>query len=756
MAKVTEYSRITKMKDNDVLLVDGPDGTRTILQTDASKQMGGEVIMVNETAGDSTKVVINTTDEEIELATMADLEPVEEDVDELKESINYTEDKVQTIESVIYPVTYDQERFSTIACTTGQSVVKTTNQMTIAIEQGEEYYISINDPNNVLGENTSISVYENISGESAGTSTYAINPDREYLKTATKNIGWLSIFLTNTSIVSNGNIELVVKTNVQTHEDSIIEITEETKETAELLYTNIGADFSWTVGKWINMGGSIVNNSWTAMSSQPIGNIADVIKLNDSTGGHLFYEIVALDYSWNYVGRWNGDTKTFVSDYEYKIYDAIYHLEEIKELYPNYLLFLILIKDNGGMTSTLTNDISVLRKKNDVITYVNASNISWVSGQLSTNGGIVQPHANAISSVDFIPDCYKYFIATTNARLQVWSANEEYLGIWSFPDTISHDSTYTPILNLEALRTIVSGCKVKIVIYDVGANPENANLSHFLRNDIEFTNEKIAENPVYQIPHLFSLSALHTITGQTGHRVQGMAADDNYLYVAEMTDTTAEETAETIIHKIDSADGTEVGYSSGLVLGHANSMCYDPNNDYLLVVYTIPSNRYLMYRIDTETLTLVDTIDLHTIMANLGTGDTNPSGISYIPDCNGFIIYSAVGYVIVNNDFTSVIRIIKRPYNSLLYGQNTCAHGDVLFQTYWLSDPSTYWIYSYDWHGNVIDKLNIPWHVQSMVFIGNDLYFLVENTDYIVYSVSIDSYRKVDPSGVQMQFNLNY
>jgi len=88
MAKVTEYSRITKMKDNDVLLVDGPDGTRTILQTDASKQMVGEVIMVNETAGDSTKVVINTTDEEIELATMADLEPVEEDVDELKESFN--------------------------------------------------------------------------------------------------------------------------------------------------------------------------------------------------------------------------------------------------------------------------------------------------------------------------------------------------------------------------------------------------------------------------------------------------------------------------------------------------------------------------------------------------------------------------------------------------------------------------------------------------------------------------------------------
>lgn len=104
MAKVTEYPRITKMKDNDILLVDGPDGTRTILQADASKQMGGEVIMVNETAGDSTKVVINTTNEDIELATMADLEPVEEDVDELKTHIETIDETVFTgnTEETIY------------------------------------------------------------------------------------------------------------------------------------------------------------------------------------------------------------------------------------------------------------------------------------------------------------------------------------------------------------------------------------------------------------------------------------------------------------------------------------------------------------------------------------------------------------------------------------------------------------------------------------------------------------------------------
>ena len=91
MAKVTEYSRITRMKDNDILLVDGPDGTRTILQTDAAKQMGGEVIMVGESAGGSTTVVVNTTGEDVGLATTDDLDQVVEDVDDLESVVNIVE-----------------------------------------------------------------------------------------------------------------------------------------------------------------------------------------------------------------------------------------------------------------------------------------------------------------------------------------------------------------------------------------------------------------------------------------------------------------------------------------------------------------------------------------------------------------------------------------------------------------------------------------------------------------------------------------
>ena len=75
MAKVTEYPRITKMKDNDILLVDGPDGTRTILKNNAAKDLGGDIIAVTK-SGSKDKVTLNLTDSPIDLATEKDLDDV--------------------------------------------------------------------------------------------------------------------------------------------------------------------------------------------------------------------------------------------------------------------------------------------------------------------------------------------------------------------------------------------------------------------------------------------------------------------------------------------------------------------------------------------------------------------------------------------------------------------------------------------------------------------------------------------------------
>lgn len=89
MAKLTEYPRATSFDEGDILIKDGVNGTKKILVSDASKFMGSEIIMINETAGENTKVVVTTTDEDISLATTEDLQEVAEDIAELQTQLPY-------------------------------------------------------------------------------------------------------------------------------------------------------------------------------------------------------------------------------------------------------------------------------------------------------------------------------------------------------------------------------------------------------------------------------------------------------------------------------------------------------------------------------------------------------------------------------------------------------------------------------------------------------------------------------------------
>ena len=91
MAKLTEYPRATSFDEGDILIKDGVNGTKKILVSDASKFMGSEIIMINETAGENTKVVVTTTNEDVSLATTEDLQEVAENIAELKSALKDSE-----------------------------------------------------------------------------------------------------------------------------------------------------------------------------------------------------------------------------------------------------------------------------------------------------------------------------------------------------------------------------------------------------------------------------------------------------------------------------------------------------------------------------------------------------------------------------------------------------------------------------------------------------------------------------------------
>jgi len=516
-------------------------------------------------------------------------------------------------------------------------------------------------------------------------------------------------------------------------------------------YTSELTSIDFELGKWLKSTG-VVSNSWVSTSKQPINNIGDVAVLNDTTGGHLWIGFDALDSDWNYVGRWNPESKEFVPDGSSRIYRT-YNFEEIKTKYPDYHLFLLLAKDDGTITAEQTMCVSLLRKIDKNLVVVDGDKIEWAAGQCIYNTGVIGTHENAISTVDFIPNSYKYLMSGNSCRVHLWSKGNAYLGIYQFPKTLVNTSpTYSIAINLEEIRKLVPGCKLKVVAYGMDSDPAKAKNIKLLQNSIEAQSEANTGIYDYRFPKDFILSQLTSTPKQTNHRPQGFGTDGTYLYWAEITDVDAEETAETIIHKIDPTDGTEVATSSGLVLGHANCIGYDPNNNYLLVTWTIPSNRNLMYRIDAETLTLVDTIDLSPFVSFF---NVTASGVAYAEEGDCFILYTVNGYSIVDSTFTNVIRYIKRHPNGPLVGQNVVVYDSMIVQSYW-SQPDSYYIYYYDFHGNVIGKTKFNNHLQGTVFIGNKPYFLVEGNNIIIYSGETVGYGYVSPEELQKQLNFNY
>ena len=84
MPKLTEYPEAQSFDENDILIKDGVNGTKKIKASNAADYMGKNVIMVNEDPTPGTKVVLETTDEEYELALMSDVNSVAEEVDDVK------------------------------------------------------------------------------------------------------------------------------------------------------------------------------------------------------------------------------------------------------------------------------------------------------------------------------------------------------------------------------------------------------------------------------------------------------------------------------------------------------------------------------------------------------------------------------------------------------------------------------------------------------------------------------------------------
>ena len=96
MPKITDLPQALSFDEGDVLIKDGTNGTKKIPVSEAAKYMGKDVIMINEEPDTGTKVVIETTDQDYQLALMSDVNSVAGEVDDVKSALIQNDILTQT------------------------------------------------------------------------------------------------------------------------------------------------------------------------------------------------------------------------------------------------------------------------------------------------------------------------------------------------------------------------------------------------------------------------------------------------------------------------------------------------------------------------------------------------------------------------------------------------------------------------------------------------------------------------------------
>ena len=221
----------------------------------------------------------------------------------------------------------------------------------------------------------------------------------------------------------------------------------------------------------------------------------------------------------------------------------------------------------------------------------------------------------------------------------------------------------------------------------------------------------------YKIANKFSHTEIYragSVDDRT--RAQGMCTDGTYLYISMLLGS-GDNTGRII--KL-TTEGAIVTQNDIADVGHLNQLAYDPLSGYVLAVGAASP---IVYRFDTDDLSLVDTLTLthvQTALANKS-DKTGFWAITYVPEHDVWVIGNTACYAITNNDFSIIHRVVLQKTNG--DGQGLYPFGDVVYSSFWGGDKD---FSVYDWHGRKIKDFNmsIPTYreFEGIAQIGDDFY----------------------------------
>lgn len=414
-----------------------------------------------------------------------------------------------------------------------------------------------------------------------------------------------------------------------------------------------------------------------------------------------------------------------------------------------------------------TTDINAINNKlSEKIT------VNWLQGGLSESG--VTDRTDRIVMSNYLDGNVKKIKATDGFVFAFAGYNaENWVGYYNANGTFGGASVWLNELDVESVKTQYPYYKFRFVGAKANTTdaitPSDATNFSFENDDIK----SIFENtiPHYDVPDSFNLIETPIWRSNFGTVAvpQGICFSDGYVYACGQQQG-GSESAPSYILKL-SKTGTVIASNTSDNFGHCAGIAIDNVRDIAYIAkWDSATNYSTLYKINPDTLTMIDEIDISSILQSVVSNYAGFTSCAYNEKYDKLILAmrgTPHHFAVLNPDDLSVERVFR--YDEPAGGftlQGIMSINDMVYLSWCrgtISDDTVEnFVSAYDWNGHEIFTTEVPRNdeLEGVAFDGVSFYFTYQefHTSGLYAPIYKASYKpsKIFKSEINAKYVANY
>ena len=427
-------------------------------------------------------------------------------------------------------------------------------------------------------------------------------------------------------------------------------------------------------------------------------------------------------------------------------------------------------KDYQQTKENINNNATDINAINDKLS--EKITVTWLQGGLSYSG--VTERADRIVMSGYLDEDVKKIKAADGFVFAFAGYNaENWLGYYAANGTFGGTSVWLNELDVESVRTQYPYYKFRFVGAKANTTdaitPSDGENFSFKNDDIK----SIFENtiPHYDVPDSFNLIGTPIWRSNFGTVAvpQGICFSDGYVYVCGQQQG-GSESAPSYILKL-SKTGAVIASNTSDNFGHCSGIAVDNVRDIAYVAkWDSATNYSTLYKINPDTLTMIDEIDMSSILESAVSNYAGFTSCAYNEKYDKLILAmrgTPHHFAVLNPDDLSVERVFRYDEPAGVFTlQGIMSINDMVYLSWCrgsISDDTVEnFISAYDWNGHEIFTTGAPRNdeLEGVAFDGVSFYFTYQelHTSGLYAPIYKASYKpsKIFKSEINAKYVANY